>query len=104
MNIACSSAGSDDRSLWITSLNRHVNVELFFAGIVVRRGPSMRKVYGNSFASKAVVAKLIKLGYLNDGPILTNTTVRFALERLRTDLCQNATIQARIQRQDGSSQ
>ena len=58
------------------------------------------KVYENSFASKAVVAKLIELGYLNDRPILTNTTVRFALERLRTDLCRNATIQSRIQRQD----
>ena len=61
------------------------------------------KVYENSFASKTVVAKLIKLGYLNDGPILTNTTVRFALARLRMDLCRNATIQARVQRRDGSS-
>ena len=60
----------------------------------------MRKVYENSFASKTVVAKLIKLGYLNDGPILTNTKVRFTLERLRTDLCRNATIQSRVQRQD----
>jgi hypothetical protein len=60
----------------------------------------MRKVYENSFASKTVVAKLIKLGYLNEGPILTNTKVRFALERLRTDLCRNATIQARVHRQD----
>jgi hypothetical protein len=60
----------------------------------------MRKMYENSFASKTVVAKLIKLGYLNDRPILTNTTVRFALERLQMDLCRNATIQARVQRQD----
>ena len=60
----------------------------------------MRKVYENSFASKKVVAKLVKLGYLNDGPILTNTKVRFTLERLRTDLCRNATIQSRVQRQD----
>ena len=58
------------------------------------------KVYESSFASKTVVAKLIKLGYLNDGPILTNTKVRFALARLRTDLCRNATIQARVQRYD----
>jgi hypothetical protein len=69
-------------------------------GIVVRRGLSMRKPFENLFASKTVVAKLIELGYLNDRPILTNTTVRFALERLRTDLCRNATIQARVQRYD----
>ena len=58
----------------------------------------MRKPFDKSFASKTVVAKLIELGYLNDRPILTNTTVRFALERLRTDLCRNAAIQARVQR------
>jgi hypothetical protein len=69
-------------------------------GIVVRRGLSMRKPFEKLFASKTVIAKLIELGYLNDRPILTNTTVRFALERLRTDLCRNATIQARVQRQD----
>jgi hypothetical protein len=60
----------------------------------------MRKVYENSFASKTVVAKLVKLGYLNDGPILTNTKVRFALARLRTDPRRNATIQSRVPRQD----
>ena len=95
-----SSMGVVRRALWITSQNRHASAESFFAGIVVRRGPSMRKVYENSFASKAVVAKLIKLGYLNDRPILTTKTVRVALERLQTDLCRNSTIQARVQRQD----
>ena len=64
----------------------------------------MRKPFDKSFASKTVVAKLIELGYLNERPILTNKTVRFALGRLRTDLCRNATIQARIQRQDDDLQ
>jgi hypothetical protein len=64
----------------------------------------MRKPFEKSFASKTVVAKLIALGYLNNGPILTNKTVRVALEKLRTDLCRNATIQARIQRQDDDLQ
>jgi hypothetical protein len=60
----------------------------------------MRKPFERTFASKTVVAKLIELGYLNNRPILTNKTVRVALERLQTDLCRNATIQARIQRHD----
>ena len=68
--------------------------------IVVRRGLCMRKPFERLFASKTVVAKLIELGYLNDMPILTNKTVRVALERLQTDLCRNATIRARIQRRD----
>ena len=58
----------------------------------------MRKSFEKSFASKKVVAKLIELGYLNNGPILTNRTVRVALEKLQNDLCRNATIQARIQK------
>jgi hypothetical protein len=77
---------------------------IIFARIVIRRGPSMRKAFENSFASKTVVAKLIELGYLNDRRILTNKTVRIALERLQTDHCRNATIQARIQRNDGDLQ
>ena len=64
----------------------------------------MRKAFENSFASKTVVAKLTELGYLNDRRILTNKTVRVALERLQTDLCRNATIQARIQRNDDDLQ
>jgi hypothetical protein len=57
----------------------------------------MRKPFEKLFASKTVVAKLIELGYLNNGRILTNKTVRVALERLQTDLCRNATIQTRSQ-------
>jgi len=57
----------------------------------------MRKPVEKLFASKTVVAKLIELGYLNNRPILTNKTVRVALERLQMDLCQNATIRARSQ-------
>jgi hypothetical protein len=57
----------------------------------------MRKPADKLFASKTVVAKLIELGYLNNRPILTNKTVRVALERLQTDLCRNATIQTRSQ-------
>jgi hypothetical protein len=64
----------------------------------------MRKAFENSFASKTVVAKLTELGYLNDRRILTNKTVRIALERLQTDLCRNATLQARIQRSDDDLQ
>jgi hypothetical protein len=64
----------------------------------------MRKPFERSFASKTVVAKLIELGYLNDRPILTNKTVRVALERLQTDLCHNATIRVRIQRYDDDLQ
>ena len=64
----------------------------------------MRKAFENSFASKTVVAKLIKLGYLNDRRLLTNKTVRIALERLQTDLCRSATIQARIPRNDDHRQ
>jgi hypothetical protein len=60
----------------------------------------MRKPFERSFASKTVVAKLMELGYLNGRPILTNKMVRVALERLQTDLCRNATIQARVQRHD----
>ena len=60
----------------------------------------MRKTFEKSFASKTVVAKLTELGYLNDREILTNKTVRIALEKLQTDLCRNAKIQARIQRND----
>ena len=58
----------------------------------------MRRAFENSFASKTVIAKLIELGYLNDGRTLTNKTVRVALERLQADLCRSATIQARIPR------
>jgi hypothetical protein len=61
---------------------------------------AMRKPFEKSFASKTVVAKLIELGYLNNRPILTNKTVRVALERLQTDLCRSATIQVRVQRHD----
>ena len=43
----------------------------------------MRKPFERLFASKTVVAKLIELGYLNDMPILTNKTVRVALESYR---------------------
>jgi hypothetical protein len=64
----------------------------------------MRKVFEHSLASKTVVAKLIKLGYLNDRRLLTNKTVRIALERLQLDLSRNATIQARVQRYDESLQ
>jgi hypothetical protein len=64
----------------------------------------MRKPFEKSFASKTVVAKLIELGYLNKRPILTNKTVRVALERLHTDLCHKATIRARIQRSDDNLQ
>jgi len=64
----------------------------------------MRKPFESSFASKTVVAKLIELGYLNDRRILTNKTVRVALERLQTDLCHSATIRARIQRYDDDLQ
>ena len=58
----------------------------------------MRKSFEKLFASKTVVAKLIELGYLNKRPISTHNTVRVALERLHTDLCHKATIQARTQR------
>jgi hypothetical protein len=51
------------------------------------------RAFENLFASNAVVAKLIKLGYLKDQPILTNKMVRIALERLQADLRHNATIQ-----------
>ena len=64
----------------------------------------MRKAFERAFASKTVVAKLIELGYLNDRPILTNKTVRVALERLQMDLCHSATIRARIQRYDDDLQ
>ena len=64
----------------------------------------MRKPFERSFASKTVVAKLIELGYLNNKPILTNTTVRVAIERLQADLCHNSTIRARNQRRDGDLQ
>jgi hypothetical protein len=64
----------------------------------------MRRVFEHSFASKTVVAKLIKLGYLNDRRLLTNKTVRIALARLQSDLSRNATIQARVQSYDDSRQ
>ena len=64
----------------------------------------MREAFEDSFASKKVVAKLIELGYLNDRRILTNKTVRIALERLQTDLCRNATIQIRPQKMPTSLQ
>ena len=40
----------------------------------------MSEAIESSFASRAVVAKLIELGYLNDGQVLTNEAVRIALE------------------------
>ena len=55
----------------------------------------MRKAFETTFASKAVVTKLIKLGYLNERRLLTNKMVRIALERLQTDLSRDARIQAR---------
>jgi len=63
----------------------------------------MRDACESSFASKTVVAKLIELGYLNDKQILTNETVRIALERLQTDLWRNTTIQS-VQRKDSRLQ
>ena len=58
----------------------------------------MRDALENSVASKTVVAKLVELGYLNDGTVLTNETVRTALQRLQTDLWLKTTIQT-VQRQ-----
>jgi hypothetical protein len=63
----------------------------------------MRDASENSVASKTVVAKLIELGYLNDGTVLTNETVRTALERLQTDLWLKTTIQT-VQRKDSRLQ
>ena len=63
----------------------------------------MRDALENSVASKTVVAKLIELGYLNDGTVLTNETVRTALERLQTDLWLKTTIQT-VQRKDSRLQ
>jgi len=63
----------------------------------------MRDACESSLASKTVVAKLIELGYLNDKQILTNETVRIALERLQTDLWRNTTIQS-VQRKDSRLQ
>jgi len=60
----------------------------------------MSEAIESSFASRAVVAKLIELGYLNDGQVLTNEAVRIALERLQEDLWLTATIQTRVQRND----
>jgi len=60
----------------------------------------MSEAIESSFASRAVVAKLIELGYLNEGQVLTNEAVRIALERLQEDLWLTATIQTRVQRND----
>jgi len=72
----------------------------FPAELLPTRGDNMRKAYRYSSASKTVVEKLTKLGYLKGRRMLTNKMVRLALERLRSDLCRKATIQDRVQRSD----
>jgi hypothetical protein len=45
------------------------------------------------FASKTVVAKLIKLGYLKERQLMTNKVVQNALKSLQADLSRHAKIQ-----------
>jgi hypothetical protein len=54
--------------------------------------------FAQAIASRTVVNKLIKLGYLKGTKRLNNRAIRDALAKLQYDLCLNQTIRVRDQR------